>query len=216
VRAGRPQSTGRWSLNISLVISNGRCSNESGVLWGRGSTGGNLEEPNGPILPSPRENRPRGKPLMRRPGAFERSRHTSGTPLESSLLPKMHPFRKGADGVVAQKSRFAVRFETLPRERPPRLRPLRWLPYFLLMPQPPLLTSSRGGECANTEHLVIRLHLLYPVKQMYRIRVFDELVYDTDPNLTNVTYSSARTGRFGEWISADLSGCSRILRTRRI
>ncbi len=23
-------------------------------------------------------------------------------------------------------------------------------------------------------------------KQMYRIRVFDELVYDTDPNLTNV------------------------------
>ena len=35
---------------------------------------------------------------------------------------KMVPFRKGADGVVARESRFALRFETSARERPPRLR----------------------------------------------------------------------------------------------
>jgi hypothetical protein len=36
---------------------------------------------------------------------------------------KMVLFRKGADGVVARESRFAMRFETFARERPPRLRP---------------------------------------------------------------------------------------------
>src|SRR5712691_11407000 len=35
---------------------------------------------------------------------------------------KMAPFRKGADGVVARGSRFAMRFETFACERPPRLR----------------------------------------------------------------------------------------------
>src|SRR5438876_4178388 len=35
---------------------------------------------------------------------------------------KMVPFRKGADGVVARESRFATRFDTFARERPPRLR----------------------------------------------------------------------------------------------
>src|SRR2546425_6253649 len=52
----------------------------------------------------------------------------------------MVPFRKGADGVVARESRFAVRFETFACERPPRLRGIRWLRDFLLTAHPPLLT----------------------------------------------------------------------------
>src|SRR5437667_1864533 len=66
----------------------------------------------------------------------------------------MVPFQRGADGVVARTSRFAMRFETLARERPhfidgcalsglrglcPPSAALRWLRDFLLMPQPPLL-----------------------------------------------------------------------------
>src|SRR5947208_2484853 len=34
----------------------------------------------------------------------------------------MVPFRKGADGVVARESSFAMRFQTFACERPPRLR----------------------------------------------------------------------------------------------
>jgi len=44
----------------------------------------------------------------------------------------MVPFRKGADGVVARESRFAVRFETFACERPPRLREIRWLRDFFI------------------------------------------------------------------------------------
>src|SRR5260370_7552402 len=73
----------------------------------------------------------------------------------------MVPFRKGADGVVARESRFAMRFETFACERPPSLdgcalsglrglRPpsaaLRWLRDFLLMPHPPLLTEEGNGS----------------------------------------------------------------------
>jgi len=53
--------------------------------------------------------------------------------LKSSIIPLLRkegwprhqengPFRKGADGVVARESRFALPFETFARERPPRLR----------------------------------------------------------------------------------------------
>jgi hypothetical protein len=35
---------------------------------------------------------------------------------------KMVPFRKGADGMVARKQRFEMRFETFTCKRPPRLR----------------------------------------------------------------------------------------------
>ena len=43
--------------------------------------------------------------------------------------------------------------------------------------------------------------------QMYRIRVFDKLIYDTDPNGT--TYSLAMTGKFIASISLGHFGCLR-------
>ena len=87
------------------------------------------------------------KALCDVPEPSERRCHTCGTPLESSMLrsgnggtpsvngsfsplvkeggraiKKTLPFRKGADGVVARESRFAMHFETFARKRPPRLR----------------------------------------------------------------------------------------------
>src|SRR2546425_11118297 len=75
---------------------------------------------------------------------------------------KMVPFRKGADGVVARESRFAVRFETFACERPPRLREIRWLRDFFIE----RAATSRGGECAQPNSLIIRSHVLSPVLPM--------------------------------------------------
>jgi hypothetical protein len=44
-------------------------------------------------------------------------------------------------------------------------------------------------------------------KQMCKIRVLDQLVYDSDPNLT--TSSSRTIGRFGELISLEHSDSTR-------
>jgi hypothetical protein len=48
---------------------------------------------------------------------------------------------------------------------------------------------------------------------MYRVRVFDELVYDTDTNLSNVLIGEDWSGA---WISVGLSVPPRTFMTRRI
>jgi hypothetical protein len=67
---------------------------------------------------------------------------------------KMVPFRKGADGVVARESRFAVRFETFARERPPRLRRIRRLRDFFID-----AAATPPHEEGNARTVHPRLHL---------------------------------------------------------
>ena len=50
-------------------------------------------------------------------------------------------------------------------------------------------------------------------KQMYTVRVFDELIYDTDANLTNVLIG--RTGRSGASISPGHSANTQICASPR-
>jgi ankyrin repeat protein len=65
----------------------------------------------------------------------------------------MVPFRKGADGVVARKSRFEMHFETFACERPPRLRRFGgFAPFINAAATPPY----KEGSALTMNRLVIR------------------------------------------------------------
>src|SRR2546425_9287446 len=72
----------------------------------------------------------------------------------------MVPFRKGADGVVARESRFAVRFETFACERPPRLREIRWLRDFFI--ERAATPPHEEGNTPTLNSLVIHSQLPRP------------------------------------------------------
>ena len=57
-------------------------------------------------------------------------------------IKKMIPFRKGADGVVAHKFRFGMRFERLCVSDHPVYGASVGFASFLLLPQPPLLCKE--------------------------------------------------------------------------